>query len=120
MSKHWVTMFGSAEGMVQQRSSEWIADMIQFMVDLNQELTASGELVFAEGLEDPSSGRVVDGSSGSVVVTDGPYAEAKESVIGFWVLDVADDARLLEIVSRIAAKIEGPLEVRAVGQEPEL
>ena len=120
MTKYWVTMFGSAEEMGQQRSSEWIADMIRFMTDLNDELTASGELVFAEGLEDPSLGMVVDGSSGSVVVTDGPYAESKESVIGFWVLDVASDDRLLELTKRIAAKIEGPLEVRRVGKTPEL
>ncbi len=120
MAKHWVTMFGSAEEMMQQRSSEWIADMIRFMTDLNEELKASGELVFAEGLEDPrppgsSTARPARSSSPT-----GRTPSRRQSVIGFWVLDTADDQRLLEIVGRIAAKIEGPLEVRAVGQEPEL
>lgn len=117
--KVMVNMFGSAEGMARVRSSEWIADMIRFMTDLNDELAASGELVFAEGLADPSAAKVYDGSSGSVVVTDGPYAEAKESVIGFWILDV-DAVRLQDVVGRIASKIEGPVEVRPVGQKPEV
>lgn len=118
--KYMVMMFGSAEGMQQQRSAGWIADMIRFMTQLNQELTESGELVFAEGLVDPSAATVVDASSGAVVVTDGPFAEAKESVIGFWILDVADEARVLDITSRIATAIEGPVEIRAVGEAPEV
>jgi hypothetical protein len=118
--KYMVMMFGSAEGMVEQRSTEWIRDMMQFMADLNRELTDSGELVFSEGLEDPSTAKVLDGASGSVVVTDGPFAESKESIIGYWILEVADEPRILELVGRIATKIEGPVEIRRVGQAPEL
>ena len=48
------------------------------------------------------------------MATDGPFAESKESLIGFWVLDVADEARILEIAGRIV-KYSGLVEVRPVG-----
>jgi len=50
-------------------------------------------------------------------VTDGPFAEAKESLAGYWILDVGEE-RVLEIASRIVAFIEGPVEVRQVMDAP--
>jgi len=50
-------------------------------------------------------------------VTDGPFAEAKESLAGYWIVDVPAE-RALEIASRIVVFIEGPIEVRQIADAP--
>ena len=60
----------------------------------------AGELVYNEGLADPGTAKTVRLVDGAVTATDGPFAEAKESVIGFWIVDVESEARLLEIAER--------------------
>ena len=53
----------------------------------NQQLQADGHWVFAGGLASPDTATVVDGRDGEPVVTDGPYLESKEHIIGFWILE---------------------------------
>src|SRR5690606_2662148 len=53
----------------------------------DHKLRASGHLLFASPLADPSSGRVLRYASGELIATDGPYAEAKEVVAGFLLLE---------------------------------
>src|SRR6478736_789731 len=89
------------EEMFETQSPEWIKEMIGFMIELSSELQASGELVSAEGLVDGTQAKVVKQTDDGIVVTDGPYGEAKESLVGYWILDVADEARIVEIASRI-------------------
>ena len=61
----------------------------------NAELQAEGAWVFAGGLQPADTATVVDGTGGDVVTTDGPFAEAKEQLGGFWVIEAADlDAAL--------------------------
>jgi hypothetical protein len=114
-----IMMFGGAAEMTETHSPEWITEMIGFMRDLDQELRAAGEMVFNEGLQDGETATIVRLTDGVPVATDGPYAETKESLIGFWVLDVADKARILEIAGRIV-KYSGVVEVRPVGVAPDL
>jgi hypothetical protein len=115
--KYMVMMFGTAEEMFETQSPEWIKEMIGFMIQLNGELQASGELVAAEGLVDSTQAKVVKQTDTGVVVTDGPYGEAKESLVGYWILDVADEARIVEIASRIV-KYSGSVELREVADGP--
>jgi hypothetical protein len=114
-----IMMFGSAGEMMEAKSQEWIKEMIAFMRDLDRELVEAGEMVFNEGLQDGDSAKLVRLVDGLPVTTDGPYAEAKESLVGFWVLDVADEARILEIAGRIV-KYSGVVEVRPVGVAPDV
>ena len=118
--KYMIMMTGSAADMFETRSTEWITEMIAFMRQLDQDLIRSGELVFQQGLADPSAAKTVTVNNGSAVVTDGPYAEAKESLIGFWVVDVDSEDRVYEVAARIAA-YAGQVEVRpALDQPPNL
>jgi len=78
----------------------------------NTELEASGAWVFAGGLQPPSSATVVRAAAGEISMTDGPYAESKEQMGGFWVIDVADMDAALDWARRAAAACEGPVEVR--------
>ena len=66
------------------------------------ELSASGEFVTAEALDAPASSTVYRWSGGRPVSTDGPYAEAKEHLAGFFVLDCATRERAEELAARFA------------------
>jgi len=116
--KYMIMMFGDQATMVETRSTEWIKGMIRFMTDLDQELADSGELAASEGLADPTQATTVRFEHGAPVPTDGPFAESKESLAGYLIVDVEDEARALEIASRIVAVIEGPVEVRQVMDAP--
>ena len=115
--KYMILLFGDQATMVETRSTEWIRDMIKFMQDLDQELKDAGEYVDGQGLADPTQAKTVRFEQGAPVVTDGPFAEAKESLAGFWILDATED-RVLEIASTIVAFIEGPVEVRQIMDAP--
>jgi hypothetical protein len=113
-----VMMFGDQAGMMAVKSREWIREMIQFMNNLNDDLTRSGELVHAFGLADASQARTVRFQGGIPVATDGPFAESKESLAGYWIVDVESEARAIEIASRVVARIEADVEVRQVADRP--
>ena len=115
--KYMIMMFGSAAGMMDVKSPDWIKEMIRFMQQLDVDLTSSGEMVFNAGLADGRAAKTVRLSNGLPVATDGPYAEAKESLIGYWVLDVENEARILEIAGQIA-EWSGVVEVRPLAEAP--
>jgi len=100
---------------------------IAFMGRLNQELTASGEWVDGQGLDLPEQARVVRAAprTGEPVVTDGPFAEAKEFLAGFWIVDVERPERAHAIAARISAApgkggepLNMAIEVRQVMSKP--
>jgi hypothetical protein len=76
-----------------------------------REITDSGELVGGEALADPSTAKTVRTGGGSPVVTDGPFAEAKEHLGGYVIVE-CDHARALDIASRWPAVGNGGMEVR--------
>ena len=84
----------------------------------NEDIQAAGAWVFGGGLHPASSATVLrpDGNGG-VSMTDGPYAESKEQIGGFWVLEAADLDAALEWARRAAAACEGPVEVRPFQSE---
>lgn len=112
--KYMLMMFGNAGEMMEVQSPEWIREMIGFMTDLDVDLNARGEMVFNAGLADSTAARLVHADG---LVTDGPFAEAKESLIGFWVLDVENEARITEIATSIA-HYSRIVEVRPVAEAP--
>jgi hypothetical protein len=112
-----IMMFGSAAGTIETRSTEWITGMIQFMRDLDAELRGRGELLEERGLADPDQARVVRRGDDRPSVTTGPYVTAGESLIGYWVVDVASDERLLDIAGRVVT-YAGQVELRPVVDEP--
>ena len=78
----------------------------------NAEVQAAGAWVFAGGLHPASSATVVRSTNGEVSMTDGPYAESKEQMGGFWVIEAADLDAALDWARRGSAACEGPVEVR--------
>jgi hypothetical protein len=87
---------------------EWTeADLkahVAFMMKLNGELQHEGALVGAEGLSPPSQARVVRaGKGGKPEVTDGPFAESKEFLAGYWIVDVESPQEAHAIAARASA-----------------
>lgn len=98
---------------------------IGFMMSLNKDLKAAGELVSAEGLAWPSEARIVRAAADGTPVTDGVFPETKEFLIGFWILDVENKERAYAIAARISAApglggkpLNMPVEVRQVMSGP--
>jgi hypothetical protein len=78
----------------------------------NDQLQSSGAWIFAGGLQLVSSAMVVRSTGGKVSMTDGPYAETKEQMGGFWVIQAPDMDAALELGGRAAAACERAVEVR--------
>ena len=116
--KYMVMMFGDQASMREMRSKDWILEMIDFMHKVNADLVKAGELVAAEGLADATQAKTVRIQDGIPVATDGPFAESKESLAGYWIIDVEDEARAIEFTSKIVAFTKGPIEIRQVMDRP--
>lgn len=112
------------------QASSWSPDDLKahigFMHDLNRDLVNAGELVGAEGLAPPSEARVVRyNKNGVPAVTDGPFAEAKEFLAGYWIVDVDTPQRAFDIAARVSSApgpgggaLIIPVEVRQVMSAP--
>jgi hypothetical protein len=99
--KYMIMTFGDRSGL-EGKSPDWIKEMINFMRRIDVELAASGELVFQQGLADPSQAKTVKVQEGAPAATDGPFLESRTSLAGFWVVDVKDEARAIEIAAQIS------------------
>jgi hypothetical protein len=81
---------------------------------LTEELVASGEMVVSEALADPSAGVRLPARENSLVRTDGPFAETKEHLAGFYLVECDGRQRAIEIAGRIPEAEFGLVEVRPV------
>lgn len=81
---------------------------------LTEELDASGEHVVSEGLADPSEAKCVRVRDGQVLTTDGPYAEAKEHLVGFYLVECPSMERALELAARVPDARYADVEVRPI------
>jgi hypothetical protein len=83
-------------------------------LELTDELLGTGELVASEGLPDPSAATLVRVRGGRTITSDGPFAEAREHLAGFYLVDVPDLARAVEIAAKAPDAATGSVEVRPV------
>ncbi|HEX7134387.1 MAG TPA: YciI family protein [Iamia sp.] len=81
---------------------------------LNREMEAAGAWVFGVGLEPASSASAFRADGAGVSMTDGPYAETKEQMGGFWVIEVPDRETAEEWARQATVAGECPVEVRPV------
>ncbi|WP_026421297.1 YciI family protein [Actinokineospora inagensis] len=89
-----------------------VAAACQFFAELGGELVASGEFVAAEGLADPAHSRTVRPGGDVPVVTDGPFAESKEVLVSYSIVDCETAERAAEIASRVVAATGDSVEIR--------
>jgi hypothetical protein len=86
-------------------------EMLEAMARYNDELLRAGVLLDGVGLAPSSDGALVSFSDGTPTVIDGPFAEAKELVAGYWLFDVKSLQEAIEWVKRIPADSETEWEV---------
>jgi hypothetical protein len=84
----------------------------------NAELRAAGAWVFAGGLHPPHTATVVRMQDGELLTTDGPFAEGKEHVGGFWVVKAPDLDAALAWAAKATRACGEPVEVRPFQEEP--
>ena len=80
--------------------------------ELTAQMERAGAWVFHAGLRSASSATVVRAAGGDVSMTDGPYAETKEQMAGFWVIEAPDLDAALDWAAKASRACERPIEVR--------
>ena len=86
---------------------------------LNEKMMDTGAWVFGAGLQTASTATVLRSGDGVVSMTDGPYAETKEQMGGFWVVEAADLDEALDWARQCTLACEGPVELRPMQVEPD-
>ena len=100
------------EGEDAYTSEEEMQEAFKAVEAYNEELQAKGAWVFAGGLQPVDTATTVDGTGADVVITDGPFAESKEQIGGFWVIEAADLDAALDWAAKGSAACQGKVEVR--------
>jgi len=89
-------------------------DKVARMMKLNEDLHAAGALIALDGLHPLSKGARVSYRGGKPLVTDGPFAEAKEVVGGYWIIKAASKEEALDWARRIPADEGDIVEIRQI------
>jgi hypothetical protein len=121
--KYILLMAGTKAGVDTYRA--WSKSDVQahftFLKGINKELSESGELVANEPLAGPDQAKVVRAGKNGAPITDGVFPEAKEFLLGYWIVDVESPERAYEIAARISAgpgpsgvTLNMPIEVRQI------
>ena len=92
-------------------------DIVLPMRKFNQDMAKAGVLLAAEGLHPTSKGTRLRASGGKPVITDGPFAEAKEVIAGFWIIQVKSKEQAVEWAKRCPLPENGLIEIRQVFED---
>ncbi len=105
---------------VGDHTEEWFRSRGPLAMAVVNEMKAAGVYVFAGGLEEDGPIYSADATSGTVLITDGPYVETKEFLGGFTVVEVSDDEAAKMWAGRLAEGCGWPQEVRRFGADPQV
>src|SRR5436190_17115045 len=90
------------------------AESVRKMMKYNEDLAKAGVLLSLEGLKPPSAGVRITYDGPTPKVTDGPFAEAKECIGGFWMIQVKSKEEAIEWAKRAPMSLGETIEVRGV------
>lgn len=121
----YMLMMHAPRGTGDYQIFDWSPEDFQahmaFMHRLNQDLTAAGEWVDGQGLTPPGQAKLVRAGTDGAPITDGPFAESKEFLAGYWIVEVDRPERAYAIAARASAApgpggapLDMPIEVREV------
>ena len=116
---------GTGEYQISSWTPEEFRAHIGFMHAFNADLMTAGEFVAAEGLAPPGAAKVVRGGASGETITDGPFAESKEFLVGYWIIDVESEQRAFDLAAKASmapgpggTPLHIPIEVRQVMSVP--
>ena len=98
-------------------SPEFLA-ACEFYAKLGAELTASGELLTTEGLAHPALSHTVRRGADGPIASEGPFAESKEVLVSFAIVDCDSHDRVMSIATRITDAVGDPVEIRPIMAGP--
>ena len=94
------------------QTPEEMKAFMERVIALEDEMEATGTFVFGGALYDPDASSVLRAGEGEVVMTDGPFVEAKEHIAGFYVINADDLDAALAWGRKVVEAIKHPIEVR--------
>lgn len=100
-------------------TDEEMTAMMQSVHALEEDLKSSGSFVFGGHLHEAETSTVVRVADGEVLMTDGPFAESKEHIGGFYIIDASDLDAALAWAARVTDTIKAPIEVRPFFEMPD-
>ena len=118
MTQYLLSVHGSDEEYAQM-SQEEMEKSYAATGRFNEKLQSEGAWVFAGGLMPVDQSTTVDNTGDKPIVTDGPYAESKEYLGGFWIIEAPDLDAALEWAKQGSEACGGKVEVRPFQSEPE-
>jgi hypothetical protein len=95
------------------------AEAVAKMTDYNKALQRAGVLLALDGLFPPSTGARISYTDGKATVTDGPFAEAKEVIGGYWIIQVRSREEAIEWAKRAPMSNNEVIEVRQIHEMPD-
>jgi hypothetical protein len=112
VSQYLLSLHRAGDEVGGPSTPEEMATFMEHIEALEADMRSSGAFVFTGGLHGPDAATVVSDSDGEVVVTDGPYVEAKEHIAGFYVVEAEDLDAAIAWAARVVDVVHGPIEVR--------
>ena len=111
---HYLLSTYAVEGEVEGAPStpEDMQEFMERVMALESAMDEAGAFVFGGALFDPDASTTLRGGAGDVVMTDGPFVEAKEHIAGFYIIEAADLDEALDWARRTVDAIRHPIEVR--------
>jgi hypothetical protein len=109
---HYLLSVHSVEGEVQERTAEEMQEFMGRVTALEAEMKAAGAFLFGGALHGPDAATVVRSGDGDLVMTDGPFVEAKEHIGGFYIINADDLDAALAWAGKVVGAINAPIEVR--------
>ena len=102
----------SAEAHDHSMTPEMMQEFMGKIIALEAEMDATGAFAFGGRLADPDASTVVRANDGDMVMTDGPFVEAKEHVAGFYIINADDLDAALAWAGKVVECVGAPIEVR--------
>lgn len=118
MSQYLLSVHSVTDEVREPLTEEGMAQSFKQVGVLEEELKATGAWVFSGRLLEPATATVVRATDNETLTTDGPFAESKEHIAGFYIIEADDLDAALAWASKTSAAISRPIEVRPFWEGP--
>ncbi len=117
MAKYLLSVHSVAGAVGEPMTAEQMQQVMEQVGSLEGEMKSAGAWVFGGRLHEPDTATVVRVSDGEVLTTDGPFAESREHLGGFYIIEAEDLDAALAWASKVTACVNTPIEIRPFAAE---